>query len=218
MPRELWSRLTIMQLLTGIALYGVIAGVSYALRISGQLRDKEVSAERAHMLAVSARLEALRARLDPHFMFNALHTLRALVRYDPPRAERAIDELADMLRYSLRSDPGGLVTLREEWGFMAKYVEFQRLRFEDRLRVQVTMPSDAADWPVPAFCLQTLVENAVRHAVEPDPVGGTIVIETAREGDRLRIAVRDSGSGATDAKTAGSGSGLASLRERLTTL
>jgi len=218
-PSELLSsRMALMQLLTGIALYGVIAGVSYTLQISRRLRDEEQLAERARTLVVSARLDALRARLHPHFLFNALHTLGALIRYNPPLAETAIEQLADMLRYALRTDADGVVTFQDEWQFTMKYLDFQKLRFGERLRVQADPSGDAATWRVPAFAAQTLVENAVQHAVEQNPNGGTVFVSSVVENGRLSITVRDEGAGPAVRAGRGSGSGLASLRERLAAL
>jgi hypothetical protein len=218
-PREfLGSRLVLMQLLTGIALYGVIAGVSYAIQISEQLRDKEQLAERARTLVVSARFEALRARLNPHFLFNAMHTLAALIRYDPPVAEQAVERLAEMLRYALRADGDGVVAFLDEWEFTMRYLEFQKLRFGERLRVEADPGGDTKHWRVPVFAVQALVENAVRHAVEQNPNGGAVFVSSVVEDGRLNITVRDEGAGRAGRSAHGSGSGLKNLRERLAVL
>jgi LytS/YehU family sensor histidine kinase len=207
-----------MHLLTGIALYGVIAGVSYAVQITRHLRAKEQLAEQTRTLLVSARLDALRARLNPHFLFNALHTLGALVRHrSPEEADRAIQELGEMLRYSLRSSETGLVAFREEWDFTLRYIEFQKLRFSDRLHVTTAIAPDVANRRLPVFAVQTLVENAMKHAIEQNPLGGTVAIAVRADGEFLQIAVRDGGaSGPPTAPGNGNGSGLANLRERLT--
>jgi sensor histidine kinase YesM len=219
-PREfLSSRIVMMQFLTGIALYGVIAGVSYAIQISRQLRDKEQLAERARTLAMSARLEALSARLHPHFLFNALHTLAALMRYNPSVSETAIERLGEMLRYALRTDgEAAIVSFPEEWAFTMKYLDFQKLRFGDRLGVRVELDENTAAWRIPSFAVQTLVENAVVHAVELNPKGGTVCLAAVVEHGRLVVTVRDEGGGSRVSIGRGSGQGLAGLRERLAAL
>jgi sensor histidine kinase YesM len=215
-PRQfLSSRMIAMHVLTGIALYGVIAGVSYAVRISRQLRLNEQLAEQTRTLLVSARLDALRARLNPHFLFNALHTLGALVRHRPAGdAEHAIQELGEMLRYALRSGDAGVVAFRDEWDFTMRYANFQKLRFGDRLRVEEVLDGDVAEWRLPMFAVQTLVENAVKHAIEQNPAGGTVSIFGCEDSGCLRVVVRDDGPSAPPPTTE-AGSGLANLRERL---
>jgi LytS/YehU family sensor histidine kinase len=218
-PREFFSsRLSIMQVLTGIALYGVIAGVSYAVLITRELREKEQLAAQAQTLAVTARLDALRARLNPHFLFNTLHTLAALVRYEPSRADQAFEQLGDMLRYILTENATETVSLASEWHFASKYLEFQKLRLGARLRVVAEMHPDAGGCSVPTFAVQTLVENAIRHSIEPNPAGGCVRIHAAGDGKTLTIRVsNDAQSDGTDIETAGHQIGLQTLRERLAT-
>jgi hypothetical protein len=206
----LGSRLTVMQFLTGLGLYGVVAGVSYAVQIQRRLQEEE-------KLAVAERLAALRARLNPHFLFNALHTLTALVRDDPLLAERAIERLGNMLRYALREDDGHVVSFADEWAFTRQYLEFQRDRFEYRLDVVTNVDTAALDVELVPFALQTLVENAVRHSVETNPGSSQLVISAAVEDGALTICVRNDGANplvtATDRD--GHNSGLRTLRERL---
>jgi LytS/YehU family sensor histidine kinase len=193
----------------------VIAGVSYAVQISRQLRSEEQLAEQARTLLISARLDALRARLDPHFLFNALHTLGALVRHRPPsEAAHAIQELGEMLRYSLRSDDAGLVAFRDEWDFTMRYVEFQKLRFGERLTVKTRLDDVAASWRLPMFAVQTLVENSVKHAIEQNTAGGTLSVFGRQSSDHLEVVVKDDGP-SQQPVVASAGSGLANLRERL---
>ena len=207
----LGSRLYVMQFLTGLGLYGVVAGVSYAVRIQQRLQQEE-------QLAVSARLAALRARLNPHFIFNALHTLTALVREDPRLAEGAIERLGNMLRYVLRDEERHVVPLAEEWAFTRQYLEFQKLRFEDRLDIVTDMDAAALDADIPPFALQTLVENAVRHSIEVSPDSGHLAITAAIDDGALAICVRNNGvnDGAAAGERGGRQYGLRTLRERLT--
>jgi sensor histidine kinase YesM len=218
-PGELLgSRMGLMQLLTGIALYGVVAGASYAGRISRDLRRKEQDAAAARTLAVSAKLDALRAQLNPHFLFNALHSLGALVRYDQAAAQHAIEELAEMLRYSLRADGTDVVSLQQEWEFTTRYLAFQKLRFGHRLRVEAAISEATLRRCLPAFAIQTLVENAVRHAVEENVSGGTVVVHAIMSNGTLVVSVRDEGGGSGAPRPKGTGTGVARLRERLQAL
>jgi LytS/YehU family sensor histidine kinase len=190
----------------GVWIYAIIAGTSYAFQMQRSL--------------AAARLDALRARLHPHFLFNALHTVGALVRHDPAEAESAVEKLGDMLRYTLREGEGDAVSFSEEWEFTRRYLEFEQLRYGDRLRVKADIDPRALDCSAPTFALQTLVENAVRHSIDTRAEGGEVEISARRDGERLRIKVRDDGAshpafGHPLPAGRGEGIGLSALRERL---
>jgi hypothetical protein len=203
------------QLLTGIWLYGLFAGVSYAVQTGNRLHEKEMLAVRAEGLATAARLDALRARLNPHFLFNCLHTLGALVKFRPPAAEDAIERLGDMLRYTLKEDGREFVEFSEEYRFTTQYLAFEQLRFEDRLKVDLQVDAESFNYDIPPFSLQTLAENAVRHAISIRPEGGSIWINCSCHDGRLSISVRDDGPGGGSDPTHSHQFGLRSLRERL---
>ena len=205
-----------LQLFTALILYGMTAGLSYAVQTRRWLHDREIRAARAESLAVAARLDALRARLQPHFLFNALHTVAALVRQDPPRAEVAVVQLGDLLRYALDEHTGDLVSVKEEWAFTRQYLAFERVRFQDRLKVEAGMSEQALECMLPPFAIQTLVENAVRHAIGVRPEGGTIRIWGEVSDGRLRVEVSDDGpEGAAGPAEEHHRYGIAALRERL---
>jgi signal transduction histidine kinase len=215
-----WGRQTLL----GIWFYAVFAGLSYAVQTRQRLHEKETLAARAEMLASAARLEALRARLNPHFLFNALHTLSAVVKFRPVAAEGAIERLGDMLRYTLKDVSGGLVEFSEEYDFTRQYLAFEQLRFEDRLVVNLDVDPASSDFDVPPFSLQTLAENAVHHAIAIRPEGGSIWITARCQNGSLRVSVRDDGPGCSGSPAGpGVGSemsdshqlGLRSVRERL---
>src|SRR5205814_4358557 len=119
------------------------AGICHAVQIRNRLHEKETFAARAEALASAARLDALRARLDPHFLFNALHTLAALVKFRPSHAEGAIERLGDMLRYTLKEDGRALVEFSEEYDFTQRYLSFEQLRYEDRLKVDLQIDPES---------------------------------------------------------------------------
>jgi two-component system, LytTR family, sensor kinase len=203
------------QLLTAVWLYGLFAGVCYAIQTRNRLHEKETLAMRAEALATAARLDAIRARLNPHFLFNALHTLSALVKFRPATAESAIERLGDMLRYTLKEDGRELVEFSEEYDFTRQYIAFEQLRYEDRLKVDLQTDPEAFHFDVPPFSMQTLAENAVHHAISVRPEGGSVRIACSCSNGRLHVSVRDGGPG----DGAGGGEshqfGLRSLQVRL---
>ncbi|MEW6321333.1 MAG: histidine kinase [Acidobacteriota bacterium] len=204
-PVLLWN------VLMGSWLYLMVAGGAYAVRAERRVRAQEVAATEARLQAQQAQLAALRAQINPHFLFNALHSVGALVTIDPARADRALERLGDLLRYAL--DAAEQVPLADEWQFTADYLAFEELRLGDRLRVARHADDPALEVSVPPLLLQPLVENAIRYGVADRPDGGRIEIRARLEGRRLRISVADDGRGAAD--SSGSGLGLASLRQRL---
>jgi LytS/YehU family sensor histidine kinase len=200
--------------------YATVCGIGSAV-------EQARRAARAEVLRAEAQLAALRARLNPHFIFNLLHTLMGLVARDPASAESALERLGDVLRYGLRVQSQGLdeVRLREEWEFVDRYLSLERLRLGERLQAILEVEDDLLDAVVPAFSLQPLVENAVRHAIAPRAGGGRLVVSARRAGRTLVLAVEDDGiagaGGATDRGDAlhrGSGLGLRLIRERLQAL
>jgi LytS/YehU family sensor histidine kinase len=195
----------------GMWLYAIVAGASYTI----QTQRRAVEAEKH--LAV-ARLDALRSRLHPHFLFNALHTVGALVRHDPAEAEGAVEKLGDMLRYTLRDGEADVVPFAEEWEFTRRYLEFEQLRYGDRLRVRSDIDPRALACSAPSFALQTLVENSVRHCISQRAEGGKVEISAIANGDRLKIRVHDDGGNGLSASEPGAGYGLNALRERLETM
>lgn len=217
-----WSWAVIFrQLLIGIEFYAIFVGLSYAVQTRNRLHEKETLAARAEALAAAARLDAIRARLNPHFLFNALHTLAALVRFRPAMAEGAIERLGDMLRYTLKEDGRALVEFSEEYDFTRQYLAFERLRYEDRLKVDIQVDKEAFNFEVPPFSMQTLAENAVHHAISVRPEGGSIWIrclcDIKDKHATLTVSVCDDGPGGglNEAEGQSHQFGLRSLRERL---
>jgi len=209
-----WPALARMVLM-GIWCYAVFAGIAYAVQTRKRLHDKEVLAARAEALAAAARVDAIRARLNPHFLFNALHTLSALVKFRAAMAEGAIERLGDMLRYTLKEDGRELVEFSEEYEFTRQYLAFEQLRYEDRLKVDVDIDPEAFHFDIPPFSIQTLAENAVRHAVSVRPEGGAISIRCKCQNGNLTVTIRDNGPGGAAAAGQSHQFGLRSLRERL---
>ena len=132
-----------------------------------ELRNRQLAAERAGKLLTEARLAALESRLHPHFLFNTLNSISALIREDPVAAESTVERLACLLRYSLDSQRMRTVPLRQELRVVGDYLEIERTRFGERLRYTLDVPSELGDAEVLPFTLQTLVENSVKYAVAP---------------------------------------------------
>lgn len=182
-----------------------------------RLRDEELSRERALRLAADAQLSSLESRIRPHFLFNALNAVLALVHEDPKRAEAVLERITALLRASLRADPAGLVALRDEMSLVVDYLEIEAVRFESRLRWSVDVPEELMATAVPAFSVQTLVENSVKYAASARLEGASIRIGASRDGQSVSVHVEDDGPG-FDGGTLPKGHGLETLRARLAAL
>ena len=196
----------------GSWIYLIVTGVSYAIRTRWRLREQE-------QLAAEARLAALRRQLNTHFLFNALHSLAVLVRNDPAAAQAAIEQLGELLRYTLAETDTDEVPLAEEWRFTKTYLDLEQIRFGARLSVTDQVAPETLSHLVPTFTLQILAENAVRHGIGPLAAGGVVSIRSCVQNGSLTLQVSDTGAGARDDSAVDRrGRGLRLLRERLTGL
>jgi two-component system, LytTR family, sensor histidine kinase AlgZ len=178
------------------------------------LRTKERDEAEARRIATEAQLASLESRVQPHFLFNTLNSIAALIPQDPVGAERMTGQLASLLRSSLDSAAKPLVPLEQELKIVADYLDIERVRFGDRLRYEIHVEPGLEQSAVPPLSLQTLVENSVKYAVSPSRSGAIIRVCAARKDGRLDLAVEDDGPGfESDAEPPGHG--LALLRERL---
>lgn len=197
--------------------YTLIAAVYHVLAYNAELRARDVSEARMAQRLAEARLEGLEARLHPHFLFNALNTIAALIRKDPASASIMVGQLSDLLRAALHGDATREVTLEGELALLDQYVAIQRARFRDRLQFSVSASPEALGAYVPQMILQPIVENAIHHGIGPREGPGTITLSASRDQSILRVVVRDDGVGFGSAPTAlkGTGLGLRSTRARL---
>jgi sensor histidine kinase YesM len=225
MPREsywpeFWASLkiaTFISILAGVSI-GIYETFQWRLEESAlQLRTKELERERALKLATAAQLASLESRIHPHFLFNTLNSISSLIPEDPVRAERLVEQMAALLRFSLDANQAGLVPLTAELKVVADYLDIERARFGDRLRYRIDLGADLEAARVPALSVQTLVENSVKYAIAPNRAGGEIRIAGSRENGCLRVAVTDQGPGFT-LESAPAGHGLDNLKDRLATL
>jgi two-component system, LytTR family, sensor kinase len=180
------------------------------------VRERDLRTARLEMDLARAKLSNVEACLRPHFLFNTLNAIAALVREDPRLAERMIGQLSDLLRASLSGEPSKEVRLDVELAFTEKYLDLEGVRFQDRLRFTIDASPEARRALVPYLLLQPLVENAVRHGIAPLEAGGSIAVAAAKQNGMLRVTIRDDGVGVNGSRTsAGGGIGLQSVRARL---
>jgi len=160
-----------------------------------ELRTRQVEQERAYKLLAEARLSSLESRIHPHFLFNTLNSIAALIPSDPARAEQTVGNLASLLRFSLNANQSGLVPLAQELKIVRDYLEIEKTRFGARLRYEIDVPDELGEIKVPPLALQSLAENAVKHVVSRQPQGASIQITGRRHTDRISLAVIDDGPG-----------------------
>lgn len=188
----------------------------YFLRYRARREEAvRLQAHTAHLQAqlADARLAALRAQLNPHFLFNTLHAVSALVERDPKGVRRMIARLSELLRTTLEGADEPEVPLSQELGFLRRYLEIMQVRFQGRLEVDTRIAPDVEAALVPNLILQPLVENALEHGIDRRETPGRIEIDARRHGERVRITVRDNGPGLAAGTT--EGVGLANTRARL---
>ncbi len=197
----------------------LFSGISFAQVFYRQAVERARAVETIRAELAQAELRALRAQVHPHFLFNTLNSIAALIRIDPAAAEDTTTRLADVFRYALRASDTSHAPFADELAFVREVLAIEHTRFGERLRVVEQIGPEVDAILVPTLLLQPLVENAVRHAIAVRPEGGTLTIAAARDVGLLRITVRDDGPGiAPDAPPSGTGFGLHSVRERLRAL
>jgi len=195
-----------------LLVFCAVLAAGYAREYFLRDRDRQREAGALHAQLADARLEALRAQINPHFLFNTLNAVAALVERDPAGARRMIARLSELLRYTIDSRGSATVPLREELEFLERYIEIMEIRFQGRLRTSTKIDAGALDVPVPSLILQPIVENALEHGASRAAGGGKIEIEARRDGGRLVLSVRDNGPGVREGE---GGIGLSNTRARL---
>ncbi|MEW6209809.1 MAG: histidine kinase [Acidobacteriota bacterium] len=205
-----------MEFSNDVISYTLIVGFIYLFDHYRQSRDREVLTAQLETRLAQAQLQSLRLQLQPHFLFNTLNTISAMIYENPRAADEMIARLSDLLRMTLRNSQSQEVTLAEELEFLNLYVEIMKARFEERLVVRIDVESSTHSALVPQLLLQPLVENSIRHAIDPR---GRVAIDvrSTRENGSLILEVIDDGPGITgDSKAmSGGGIGLLNTAERL---
>ena len=212
------------KLATGVVItIAATIGMCYFFYSLGKSKHLQVQIDLAQRAATEARLKLLETQLEPHMLFNTLANLRVLITLDPPRAVAMLDRLNSYLRMTLSGSRALSHPLSAEFDRLGDYLELMSVRMGERLRYTLELPDALRDVPVPPLLLQPLVENAIRHGLEPKVEGGLVAVRARREADRLVIEVSDTGVGVgvgLDAapSSAGGGFGVEQVRERLATV
>lgn len=198
-----------------LPVYWAIIGLQHAVDYYRQARAREVRAARLETRLLSSQLQALQQQLHPHFLFNTLHAISTLVHRDPDKADLMIERLSDLLRITLRKVDVQEVELAEELEYVRAYLDIEQVHFGPRLRIEYRIDAAALDVLVPTLILQPIVENAIRHGLEPLVRPGTLTIEAETDFNMLLLRVRDDGVGFANTFRRPDGVGLANTRARL---
>jgi two-component system LytT family sensor kinase len=218
---DLVKRLLMLNWLNDIAwTYAPIVVVAYAISYYQKFREREVRTAQLEVHLANAHLQSLKSQLRPHFLFNTMHSISALMLTDVHAADKMMTRLSDLLRMSLEDGALQMTTLNRELEFIGGYLEIEKIRFEDRLNVNLDIAAETLDAEVPHLILQPLVENAVRHGIAKRTAAGELRIQSTRDNDHLWLRVRDNGPGFAESSGSGSKSslGVRATRERLQTL
>ena len=198
-----------------LPVYWGLIGLQHAVDYYRQARAREVRSARLETKLMQSQLQALQQQLHPHFLFNTLHAISTLVHRDPDKADLMIERLSDLLRITLRKVGVQEVELAEELEYLRAYLDIEQVHFGDRLRIEYRIDVAAMDVLVPTLILQPLVENAIRHGLEPMVRAGTLSIEAQIDGDTVWLRVRDDGAGLPKSWKRRDGVGLSNTRSRL---
>jgi len=207
----------VSELFIDVYSYAALVALGHALTYYRQSTAQQLRASELEAKLLLARIEALQARLQPHFLFNTLNTVSSLIRTGESQAAvRAVARLGDLLRALLRDD-GQEVPLAQELEFVGRYLELEQARFGDKLQTRIDATPETLQALVPRLVLQPLVENALRHGIEPSADPGRVLVTAVRAGERLELEVRDTGAGAVQGAPSAR-VGLAATRARLAQL
>ena len=218
-PRQPMAVLIALNFINGIFLFGVWLCIYFFYHLFDRFNRSEL--ERAQLAASvkEAELRSLKSQVNPHFIFNSLNSLRALIDEDPARARQSVTQLANLLRYSLQSGQLATVPFEDELRVVNDYLALEQVRHEERLRVRLDIAPETLQLPIPPMLLQTLVENAVKYGISTQREGGEIAIIARQEGGALRLQVVNPGSLPDAARSArasaSTGVGLKNAGERL---
>ena len=194
-------------------------GLTFWWIAAARLAESEARAESAQRAASESHLKLLEAQLEPHMLFNTLANLRVLIAVDPERAQVMLDRLIGFLRTTLHASRSDVQSLAEEFARVSDYLALMAIRMGPRLSVKIDLPQELRDVQVPPLLLQPLIENSIKHGLEPKVQGGCIEVAARCDADTLVLTVRDSGVGLSqEAATAGTRFGLGQVRQRLATL
>jgi LytS/YehU family sensor histidine kinase len=207
---------TLGDFLPELALLVIFVSAALKIGYAGRLRAEAKAAEESlRRQVVEARMAAMQAQVEPHFLFNTLASIDRLIEVDPPRASTMQKNLIALLRAAMPAMREGQASLGRELQVVRPYLEIMKMRMQERLRAELAVPEGLHSADFPPMMLQSLVENAIKHGLEPRPEGGVVSVAAEVLHGKLAVTVADTGVGFGRAATAGTGTGLASIRERL---
>lgn len=180
---------------SNVMFYWGIVVIEHALNYYRKLQDRELRASQLEAQLAQSQLQVLKMQLHPHFLFNTLNAISALIRESPDEADEMVSRLGNLLRMTLETAGVQEVSFKKELEFLKHYLDIEQTRFQDRLKVEMAIEPETLDGLVPSMILQPLVENSVRHGVAPRPEGGCIKIKAWRDNSLLRLEVEDDGPG-----------------------
>lgn len=205
------------KMVTGIISYTVFFFIWSALHFMYNYFERYNKSLQLEASVKEIELSNLKSQLNPHFIFNALNSIRALVDENPAKAKQAINQLSSILRNSLVTEKRGLTSFEEELKLVRDYLGLESIRFEERLKTEFDLDPESRDFLVPPLMIQTLVENGIKHGISKLTEGGVVQIKTKVDGDHLKIHIRNSGKFVVNGhkKESGGGLGLENTRQRL---
>ncbi len=184
-------------------------------RVVKELAEKEVNEQKLLQSKTRAELEALRARINPHFLFNTLNSVASLIPEQPEKAESMVQKLSTLLRYTLDAEHREMIGLGEEIDIVRQYLEIEKVRLGKRLQFDISLPGELESVQIPGLIIQPLVENSIKHGIARKTGGGSISITCARQGGAISISIADTGDGFQEDSPGSDGFGLAGVQERL---
>lgn len=216
-----WNRYLLLILMftpTNVMLYWGVVIIEHALNYYQKLQERELRASQLEAQLAQSQLHVLKMQLHPHFLFNTLNAISALIRESPDEADEMVSRLGDLLRMTLETAGLQEVPFKKELEFLKHYLDIEQTRFQDRLKVEMAIEPETLDGLVPSMILQPLVENSVRHGVAPRPEGGCIKIKAWRDNSFLRLEVEDDGPGLRGDAPLKERVGLTNTRARVSNL
>lgn len=216
-----WNRYLLLVLTftpTNVMFYWGVVVIEHALDYYQKLQERELRASQLEAQLAQSQLQVLKMQLHPHFLFNTLNAISALIRESPDEAEEMVSRLGGLLRMTLETAGLQQVPFKAELEFLKHYLDIEQTRFHDRLKVEMAIEPETLDGLVPSMILQPLVENSVRHGIAPRPEGGCIKIKAWRDNSMLRLEVEDDGPGLCDDTPRKERIGLTNTRARVRNL
>ncbi|MFQ5633452.1 MAG: sensor histidine kinase, partial [bacterium] len=204
--------------LDGITKYGFLAGIFYTINFYKKFKEKELRETELNLLAKNMELQNLKSQINPHFLFNTLNSVNALMATDPEKARTMNTRLAQLLRFSLEGYDEKFVTLKQELAFIRNYLDIEKVRFGDKLSVHTDVARQALNCKVPSMLLQPVIENAIKHGISKVAEGGALTIQATQQNGILSLQVANTGEWISEASLSGfmkKGIGLKNTNERL---